>query len=314
MKLSNLSLQYQKYWLTDGGLETWLIYHKGVELPQFASFTVLETPGGRQLMADYFKSFYRLAASQGFGYLLDTLTWRASPDWLNTMGYGEEALERINREAVKLALDLRTVWEPLDTPVFVAGTLGPRHDGYRTGTRMSAAEAHHYHKAQVSILAAAGADLVSAMTLNYTEEGAGVALAAREAGIPVLISFTVETDGNLPGGESLEDAIAETDALSGRYPMGYMINCAHPTHFLEILENSELLADRLIGVRANASCKSHAELDESTELDEGDPQALASWYPVIAERLPRMRIAGGCCGTDLKHLKAVGEALSGINS
>ncbi len=191
----------------------------------------------------------------------------------------------------------------------ISGCLGPRGDGYQPGVQMSVEEAKEYHSAQILAFKEAGADLVSAITMNYLEEATGITLAAKEHAIPVVISFTVETDGRLPSGMTLADAITENDRLTGEYPAYYMVNCAHPRHFASVFERGESWVRRIKGVRANASLKSHAELDESETLDEGDKVLLANCYVELDELLPELRVIGGCCGTDHTHIEKVMEGL-----
>ena len=191
----------------------------------------------------------------------------------------------------------------------MSGNLGPRGDGYVPGARMSADEARRYHGAQIATFAATEADLVSVFTMNYVEEAIGIALAAREHGMPVVVSFTLETDGRLPSGATLAQAIEATDAATGGFPAYYMINCAHPSHFERVLAEEGAWKQRLGGVRANASRRSHAELDVATELDPGDPQALGQDYVRMRAVMPRLRVVGGCCGTDDRRLEAICRAL-----
>ncbi len=288
--------------ITDGGMETTLIFHQGVDLPHFASFALLEDDEGRQLLRDYYASYVSLARGLGVGLLLDTPTWRANRDWGAKLGYSEDALERVNRDGVRLVDGLRSDDGP---PIVVSGCIGPRGDGYQASARMTVAEAAAYHGAQAESLAAAGADMLSVLTLTYAEEAAGVVHAAAAAGIPVAVSFTVETDGRLPSGQALGEAIEQVDAETGDGAAYFMINCAHPTHFAGAIEAGAPWVDRIGGVRANASSKSHAELDESDSLDEGDPAELGSLYAALRASLPRITVVGGCCGTDHRHVDAI---------
>jgi homocysteine S-methyltransferase len=152
--------------------------------------------------------------------------------------------------------------------------------------------------------------MVSAITMNYPEEAIGIALAAKDAGMPVVISFTVETDGKLASGATIGEAITAVDLATGATPIYFMINCAHPTHFDNVLPEDEAWLGRIRGVRANASHKSHAELDEATELDDGDPDDLGRRYRALRRSLPRMNVLGGCCGTDHRHIAAIAEAMT----
>ncbi len=294
--------------LSDGGLETTLVFHDGLDLPAFATFPLLDSADGRERLRRYNARYFDLAARCGRGLLLETPTWRANPDWGAQLGYDADALDRINREAVRFMRELIADAPALAGPVVVSGCIGPRGDGYVAGTRMRPAQARQYHQAQIQSLAEAGADMVSAYTLNYQDEAIGIVEAARALGIPVVISFTVETDGRLPSGESLGGAITAVDEATAGAPAYYMINCAHPTHFAHVLADDAPWQHRVRGLRANASCKSHAELDVATELDEGDPEALGRAYRTMREHLPALAVIGGCCGTDHRHVEAISRA------
>ena len=308
MPTSLPQLSGERLFLTDGGLETVLVFQKGFELPHFASFTLLEDEQGRAAMREYFAEFLALARERGTGFLLDTATWRSNPDWAALLGYDAEALDRVNREAVAFAQAIRDEHADADTPVLINGVVGPRGDGYVVDGVMSAEEAEEYHAGQVHSFVAAGADMVSAITMTYAEEATGITRAAAKAGIPVAISFTVETDGRLPSGQPLGDAIAQTDFESESSPAYYMVNCAHPSHFEHVVRGGGAWVGRIAGLRANASTMSHAELDEAEELDEGDPDALGAGYLALRSHLRNVNVIGGCCGTDERHVAAVAAA------
>ena len=294
--------------LTDGGIETTLIFHEGHDLPHFAAYDLLARDGGEDALLRYFEPYVRVANERRLGIVLETPTWRANPDWAERIGHSGHELEVLNRRAVELLDELRDELETDSTPIVVSGCVGPRGDGYVVGETMSAEEAASYHGAQVRTLAEAGADLVTAITMTYADEALGVVRAARSANVPAAISFTVETDGRLPSGQSLREAIEEVDAGSDSSPAYFMVNCAHPSHFYDVLEPGSQWTDRIRGLRANASRLSHAELDEAEELDTGDPEELAHEYVALRERLPRLTILGGCCGTDHRHVDAMSVA------
>jgi homocysteine S-methyltransferase len=298
--------QLDRLFLTDGGLETDMIYNRGVELPFFASVMLLRTPEGREALSEYFRSYLDLARRLGTGFELVSASWRASPDWAPQFGLSYEELDALNRKSIELLIELRNEYR--DVPTVVSGCIGPRGDGYDPGRVMSAEEARDYHRRQLSTLACAGADLIDALTMTNIPEAVGIALAARSLDVPVAISFTVETDGRLPTGDTLDQAIAAVDKATGGYPAFYMVNCAHPDHFWGALFNGDAAILRLRGIRANASRCSHAELDAMTELDDGNPEELGQLYRQIREALPGISLLGGCCGTDLRHIAAIADA------
>lgn len=297
-----------RIFLADSGLETTLIYHDAIDLPHFASFVLLETEAGRARLARYFADHIRLALDAVTGIVLETPTWRANADWGAKIGYDAARLADINRRAVAQLAELRAAMQTPASPIVISGNLGPRGDGYRADARMTAAEARDYHAAQVETFAGTEADLVSVFTMNYVEEAIGVVLAARAAAMPVVVSFTVETDGLLPSGMALHEAIAATDDATGGYPAYYMLNCAHPSHFAHLFDGGDWQM-RLRGLRANASRRSHAELDVATEIDIGDIDELAEGYRQLAIHLPGLAVVGGCCGTDCRHVEAIRNSL-----
>ncbi|CUR53999.1 putative homocysteine/selenocysteine methylase [metagenome] len=297
--------------LTDGGLETTLIFEDGLDLPDFAAFPLLSDPDGRAALVRYFDRYAEIARRDGLGVVLETPTWRANPDWAERLGYSTSALDEANRDSVALLAEIRDRWQTPDSPVVISGCIGPRGDGYVVDSAMSAAQAEDYHAQQIGSFAAAGADLVTPITMTYSAEATGAAAAAAAAGIPVVVSFTVETDGRLPSGETLEQAIRVVDEATDAYPVYYMVNCAHPSHFADVLEADSDWVQRIRGVRANASRLSHAELDEAEELDGGDPAELAQDYLSLRGRLPHLTVLGGCCGTNHEHVSAISLAAVG---
>ena len=300
--------QLERLFVTDAGLETDLIYNRGIEIPCFASITLLRDEAGRSALEAYFRSFLELASRLGTGCLLESASWRASPDWAPKLGLSLEELDDLNRRSVEMLNALKDEYQAKGTPVVVSGCIGPRGDGYDPGAIMTVGEAEAYHGRQARALAAAGPDLLSAITLTNVNEAIGVTRAARTVGLPVVISVTVETDGRLPTGDTLAAAIEAVDKATGGYPAYYMINCAHPSHFAAVLDDGAQWTRRIRGLRANASKCSHAELDAMTELDSGDPAELADLHRDLRERLPHINVLGGCCGTDIRHVTAIAEA------
>lgn len=305
---NNLPQLSNDLFLTDGGLETTLIFREGFDLPEFAAFDLLKHDAGYQALEKYFRTYATMARNYQVGLILESATWRANPDWGSKLGYDAETLALMNRKAIDLLHDIRQESETQECPMVISGCIGPRGDGYIPADAMTASEAAEYHRTQIEIFRDAEADLVTAITMNYVEEAIGIARAARSAGMPVAISFTVETDGKLPTGQSLKDAIEQVDFATDNAPAYYAINCAHPTHFADILVAGEPWLERIRGIRANASTKSHAELNESETLDDGNPEELGSQYRELRAQFPQISILGGCCGTDDRHVEAICKA------
>ena len=299
--------------LTDSGLETTLIFLDGIDLPEFAAFVLLDDADGAgtgtERLRQYFLRHMAIAEEAGAGFVAEAATWRANPDWAAKVGYDSAALADVNRRAIEMLAEMREGYESrTGRPFVISGCIGPRDDGYNPSALMTPEEARDYHAEQIATFAATDADMVSAFTMTHAGEAIGIALAARDAGIPSVISFTVETDGSLPSGDSLGAAIIEVDEATGGAPAYYMVNCAHPSHFADALEAGSPWVGRVRGVRANASRRSHAELDEAEDLDPGDPDELASEYAGLRGRLPQLTVLGGCCGTDDRHVAAISAA------
>ena len=298
------------FFLTDGGIETTLIFLEGQELPDFAAFHLLKTRGGEAALRKYFRTYAGLAERFSTGLILESATWRASTDWGRKLGYGAKEIADTNRRAISLLEEIRGEFKGNSRKIVISGCLGPRGDGYNPGKTMTAKEAETYHGYQVRVFEDSVTDMVTAITMNYVEEAIGIAKAAAKAAMPVVISFTVETDGKLPTGQTLREAIEQVDATTSRYPSYYMINCAHPTHFERVLEQGAPWTRRIRGLRANASRKSHAELNESPELDIGNPAELGSEHAQLKKRFGDLNVMGGCCGTDHRHLEQIATACS----
>jgi len=308
-----LTISPEELFITDGGLETTLLFHDGYELPEFAAFDLLTQPGGYETLQNYYRSYIILARANEVGFILESPTWRASRKWGDKLGYSSGDLREINRKSIALLQDLRDIWESGKTDVVISGCIGPRGDGYNVSEKMTAEDARKYHLEQIETLSETQADLVSAFTINYTEEAVGISQAAEAAGIPAVISFTVGTDGRLPSGQPLGEAVTTVDQATGNGPAYYMINCAHPSHFKGALNNEEPWLKRIRGIRANASAKSHAELDAAVDLDEGDPTDLGARYAELKNQWRHFNIFGGCCGTDHRHVEEICKAVMSTN-
>jgi S-methylmethionine-dependent homocysteine/selenocysteine methylase len=227
------------------------------------------------------------------------------------LGYTGQALADANRQAVEMLVQLRAEYATTDSPIVISGCLGPRGDGYQPDALLTASEAEDYHAEQIATFRTTDADLVTAITMTHTGEAIGIARAAQAHGMPSVISFTVETDGTLPSGETLQEAIMTVDAETGSAPAYYMINCAHPTHVDKTLIAGEGWNERVRGLRANASTMSHAELDATESLDVGDIEDLGARYAALREQLPQLTVLGGCCGTDARHIDAIRRHCTG---
>ena len=297
------------FFLTDGGLETTIIFHNGIDLPHFAAFVLLDDDEGVAAMQDYYRSYLDIASNTNCGFIIESPTWRANPNWGAKMGLDRAALVNINRRSIDFVDALREEYLDSNIPIVASGNIGPGSDGYVVSEMMSVGEATEYHSLQVQTFADSGADMVTAITMTYPEEAIGIVNAAQAVGLPVVIGFTTETDGCLPNGQTLSSAIEQVDAATDNGPAYYMVNCAHTDHFSHALEDGRAWARRIRGVRANASRLSHAELDECDVLDDGNPQEFALLYQALKERFPDLAVFGGCCGTDHRHIKEIARCI-----
>ena len=295
--------------ITDGGLETVFVFQKQIDLPLFAAFHLLNSEAGITHLRDYYMTYIELALANRTGLILDTATWRASHGWGEKLGFSADEICNFNQRNVDILVELRDRFGTATTPVVINGAIGPQDDGYNPSALMDAIQAREYHQHQVDALADSAADMITAVTMTYVDEAVGITRAAAGANIPVAVSFTVETDGCLPDGTPLPEAIDAVDAATDRSPAYFMINCAHPEHFAHVLGENGRWKDRIVGVRANASRKSHAELDEATELDDGDPREFGELYAELRNSLSNLKVVGGCCGTDHRHVGAACAAV-----
>jgi S-methylmethionine-dependent homocysteine/selenocysteine methylase len=304
----NLPQLSDEVFLTDSGIETDLTFNGGWSLPEFAAFVLLDDPAGCVALREYFLRHVAVADTFGCGLILEAPTWRASRDWGARLGYSAAQLRGVNERAISLLAETRRTHATMSSPIVISGCIGPQSDAYEPSSQMTAADAELYHRAQIDSLAATDADLVHAMTLTYVDEAIGITRAAMETGLTVVISFTTETDGRLPDGTGLAGAIDAVDRATGSGPAYYGINCSHPTHFGPAFPADADGGRRIRSIRANASSKSHAELDESDTVDAGDPAELAGLYRDLRDEHPQLTILGGCCGTDATHVEAIGRA------
>jgi len=294
--------------LADGGLETSLIFGRGIDLPLFAAFPLIESEDGIAELRRYFEPFLTLAAERGLGYILEAPTWRASRKWADELGIAPDRLARINHQSIRFLEGLREEFRGRVDPILISGCIGPRDDGHHPDRLISAEYAQTYHSDQAAVFAESGVDLISAMTITGVGEAVGIVKAVRDLGLPVVISFTLETDGNLPTGEPLGEAISRTDELTDGGPTFYMVNCAHPTHVGPAVAGSGGWRERVRGLRCNASRLSHDELDQAEELNSGDPVDFGIQHRRLRTSLPNVRVLGGCCGTDRSHVAQLRDA------
>ena len=309
MYRDNLPQLSDGWFLSGAGLETDLMFNHGIEVPQFASHNLLSDPVGCEAMAAYHRSFLSLARDMEVGFILGCPTWKAHMHWAADLGACEQDLAQANRDAVTFVAGLRRAFFDNAKPIFLSASIGPKGDAYAPEDLVSVEDAESYHAKQIGWLVPTEADFVAAETFTQFSEAIGVVRAAQAAAMPIVVSFTVETDGNLPTGQSLRDAITAVDEATGAGAAYFMINCAHPDHFSHVLEDEDW-SRRIRGIMCNASRKSHAELNESEAIDDGDLVALGAQYRVLKGTMPRLNIFGACCGADLRHVTEIARAIA----
>ena len=291
--------------LTDGGLETTFIFDYGINLPEFAAFPLVLKSFYREKLMEYYRKYLDISLKYKKGFILESPTWRASKDWGEKLNYDEQELFVINQRSITLMESIRDEYKDENPFIYISGCVGPRSDAYNIGRKMTIDDAVDYHLPQIKALKSSGADFITALTINYLEEGLGIVMAAQEANIPVVISFTVEKNGKLCDGRSLEDAIMDIDWCTGSYPLYYMVNCAHPSHYLSEINTDNQWIQRIKGCRSNASSLSHEELDASDSLQQDPMYEFTDSHILLKTFLPGLKVFGGCCGSDHNHVEGL---------
>ena len=309
MYRDNLPQLSDDWFLGGAGLETDLMFNHGIEIPQFASHTLLSDPVGREAMAAYHRGFLALARDMDAGFILGSPTWKAHMHWADDLGASEHDLAQANRDAVAFVAGLRREFSDNAKAIVLSASIAPKGDAYALEDLISADDAETYLARQIGWLVDTEADFVAAETFTQSSEAIGVVRTAQAAAMPIVVSFTIETDGNLPTGQLLRDAITAVDDATGSGAAYFMINCAHPDHFSHVLEDDKW-SRRIRGIMCNASRRSHAELNESDILDDGDPVELGAQYRVLKGTMPWLNTFGACCGADLRHVTEIAHALA----
>ena len=293
-----------RLYLTEGGIETEIMYKDGFELPQFAMFPLLDDPAALEAMKGIWRRMLGVAADAGFCVVLNGLDYRASPDWGKLLGYSDEGLATMQLRCIDFLRDLARDYESHIEKIYISGTIGPRGDAYALHRTITAAEAEDYHSVQLATLARAGVDMAWAMTFNNIPEAVGLTRAAKTAGLPLAMGLTLDSSCKLKSGPTLAEAVTEIDRQTDTGPEFYACNCSHPLEFEPALDGGEWQG-RLRCIRPNASAMEKIALCKLGHLEDGDPVELGAQMADVATRLPHMDIFGGCCGTDERHLREI---------
>jgi len=295
-----------RFYLTEGGTETELMYKHGFELPHFAMFPLLDNPKAVSKMREMFRSYLDVAAEHDFCALMGGLDYRASPDWGDLLGYSPASLSDANLQSIEFLRELANEYSSQVPEILIQGLIGPRGDAYERNETISENEAEDYHSVQLETLKKANVDSALAITFNNIPESVGVARAAAKIGVPLAISLTLDSNSKLHSGPSLADAITAIDEQTNQAPEYFLINCSHPLEFEPAIEPGDWI-QRVRGVRPNASKMDKMALCQIGYLEDGDPEELGRLCGDLARQYPHMDIWGGCCGTWDNHLNEIAK-------
>jgi len=303
-----------KFYLTEGGAETEILYKWGFELPEFAMFPLLDNSEADAVIRGMYRRYFDVAEAHDTGLLILGHDYRASPDWGAKLGYTPEALVEMQHRTIQFLTDMRTEYEGRVTDVYVGGCIGPRGDAYGTGGDITESEAEDYHSVQLTTLKETDADMAVAVTLNNIPEAVGIVRAAAAIGFPVGISLTLTTQGRLRSGPSLREAVESIEEATGGTAAWFGTNCAHPLEFEPAIADSGAWTERLRYIRPNAVKMEQVALCKLGHLEDGDPVELGEQMGDVARRFPRADILGGCCGTDERHLAEIAKNVNSMRS
>ena len=292
------------YYLTEGGIETEIMYKYGFELPHFAMFPLLDNPEALTAMKGIWQRSLRAAADNGFNAIMNGVDYRASPDWGALLGYTPDGLASMQMRAIDFLRDVARDFEQDIDTIIISGTIGPRGDAYSRNETITADVAEEYHSVQLATLKKAGVDMAWAMTFNNIPEAVGTIRAAENTGIPIAMGLSLDSSSRLNSGPSMAEAVPEIDAQTNSAAAFFGLNCSHPLEFEPALDGGEWMK-RLRSIRPNASPMDKIALCKIGHLEDGDPDELAQQMLDVARRMPHMDIFGGCCGTDERHLSKI---------
>ena len=299
-------------YLAEGGQETELMYGHGFDLPEFALFPLLDNPAAAAKLTAMYRAVLDVAVRHRLGVLLGGLDYRASPDWAERLGFDAAQLAEYQIRSIDFLRQVSQPYRKRLPHILVAGCVGPQGDAYHRNEAVTETSAQAYHSTQMANLAAADVDVVEAMTFTSAEEAIGVIRAARAHDLPIVVSFMIDSAGAADGSWSFRKMIETVDSATDGYALFYGINCSHPVEFEPQLAEPGEWLDRIGLLRPNASAKDKTELCQIGHLERGDPADLALRMERLAERMPDVRIWGGCCGTWDEHLERIAAAIGRV--
>lgn len=265
---------------------------------------------GRATLAAIYRQYLDIGRRYTLPLLLSTPTWRAGRDRIAQAGL---AGRDVNGDNTRFLAELRNSYAVYAQQVAICGLMSCRGDAYRPAEAMTTQAAGGFHAWQADALAAAGVDLLLAATLPALSEALGLARAQAATGLPYLISFVARPEGTLLDGTPLNVAIASIDSAITPRPLAYLINCTHASIFRSAMRHqsnsSPLVRERVIGLLANTAALSPEELDDRHQLVEEVPETFGSSVSALHRELG-MKVLGGCCGTDQRHIECLARGLS----
>lgn len=264
---------------------------------------------GRAALETIYRQYLAIGQRYQLPLLLSTPTWRAGRERIAAAGLAGRDL---NGDNTRFLAKLRDGSGDYARQVAICGLMSCRGDAYKPDEAMSADAAADFHAWQADALAAAGVDFLLAATLPALSEALGLARAQAATGLPYVISFVARREGTLLDGTPLSVAISTIDAAVTPRPLAYLVNCTHASIFRSALLNernsSPLVKQRVIGLLANTAALSPEELNERTDLVEEAPAVFGRSVAALRSELG-MKILGGCCGTDQRHIECLARAL-----
>jgi S-methylmethionine-dependent homocysteine/selenocysteine methylase len=288
----NLPQLSQELFLTDGGIEDTLILDRGIDLSHDAACDSDKDADRELALVRYFQDYASLARDYRVGLMLESPTWQANSDWGIKLGYSYRELKDINRRSISLLEKIRKDYETRKTKIVISGCVGTRKNSCHPSDLMTAIEAEEYHFPQVVTFADTEADLVTAAAMTDAEEAIGIVRAAQFMRMPVTVTFVVETDGKLPTGQTLGEAIARVDGETDQAPLYYGIHCQLTSHFTELFGCDMPWFERVRCIRA-------------AKPDNYSLEELGDRFRSLVRKHPHLNILGGCRGTDTHHVETI---------
>lgn len=299
--------------ITDGGIETRIMFETNLSMdPELQVAALVPDPDGAAALRSIYESYIKAAGEFGLPIVIGTPTFRASLNFARRAGHGgEESVRELNVGAVRLLRQLR---EDSDhRPIFIAGVIGPSGDAYTPGDALGAPEAAAYHRLQTEVLAEEGVEFLFAPTFPAVDEALGVAMAMGRSGLPYVVSFVLDTAGRVLDGTPLTAAIERIDNEALPPPLYYSISCVYPDVAARALEDaardSKTLVGRIAELKANGSPLGTDELVRLDHIEATPPEPFAELLWSLHESHPVLRVIGGCCGTDDRHIRALAERM-----